>query len=83
VEIVLTKHLIEKAEKRQIDIRLVEECLKNPDYILPDPKDIELKWYVKKHNERCLVVVVKGEEGYYKSITVFYDRRLKRRGLCR
>ena len=83
MEIIFTNHLTEKAEKRQISMDVVRECLKNPDYIMPDPKDDELKWYVKKYSERCLVVVVKEEAGYYKCITVFFDRRLRRRGLCK
>lgn len=82
MEIVLTKHLRDKAAQRQIGLDVVEETVRNPDFTLPDPKDAELKWHIKKYKGRCLVVIIKEDKGSLKVVTVFYDRRLQRRGLC-
>lgn len=82
MDIVLTKHLRDKAQQRQIGLDMVEETVRKPDFTLPDPTDAELKWHIKKYNGRCLVVIIKEEVGSLKGVTVFYDRRLQRRGLC-
>ena len=81
-EITLTKHAIAAASRRQITEKTIWEAINGPDHIFPDPKDAELQWYVKKIDGRCLVIIVKEETGQFKCITVFYDRRLQRRGLC-
>lgn len=82
MDIVLTKHLRDKAAQRRIEFDKVYETVSHPDFTLPDPKDADLKWYVKKYKNRCLVVIIKAENDSLKGITVFYDRRLQRRGLC-
>ena len=60
----------------------VVEFAFNPDYILPDDVFPERKWHIKKVENRCLKIIVEPEGDILVIITAYFDRTLKRKGLC-
>ncbi len=61
---------------------MIKEFALNPDLILNDPKHEGREWRLKKVGDRCLRIVVGSRENRLEIVTAFFDRTLKRRGLC-
>ncbi|WP_028950578.1 DUF4258 domain-containing protein [Sulfurihydrogenibium subterraneum] len=86
-EIVFTEHFWKQFNIRKseapLDITLdtVMDAIQNPDFIFQD-KIANRENRIKKINGRCLKVVVEKKDNILIVMTVFFDRGLKRRGLC-
>ena len=74
-----------KVSPINLSLELIEETVKNPDLIILDKNNPKREWRVKKIKGRCLKVIVEfyEKEDKLKVITVFWDRNLRRRGLCK
>jgi hypothetical protein len=64
-------------------MELVEDTIKNPDFVMQDPKFPEREWRVKKIAGRCFKVIVEGRGEEVVAITLMFDRVLRRKGLCK
>ena len=89
MEIRITKHLWNRLNRRKHDvdeveltIELIEEAVRQPDLIVED-RIPNREGRVLKINGRCLKVVVEKESDKLIVVTVFWDRTLKRKGLCK
>lgn len=71
-----------KVSPEELTVDMIESVIKNPDFIIEDRKP-EREGRVKKINGRCLKVVIEKKNDKFLVITVFWDRTLRRRGLCR
>ena len=86
-EIVFTDHFWEQFNIRKSEAPIdftfetAMEAIQNPDFILQD-KESNRENRVKKINGRCLKVVIEKKDNILIVVTVFFDRGLKRRGLC-
>jgi hypothetical protein len=84
-----TKHFWEQFKERgkhspvPITVELVEETIKNPDFVLNDPKYPQRIWLIKKVVDRCFKVIVETKEEEIIVITLMFDRVLRRKGLCK
>ena len=87
MEIEYTAHFWEQFKERkemspiELTIEIVEDAIKNPDFIVADKKPYR-EGRIKKIQGRCLKVVVEKYGNKLKVITVFWDRGLRRKGLC-
>lgn len=80
MEITYTQHAKEKIAERNIPFTLIEMAVNSPDIIEADKFDEELTHYIKKFKTRFLRVIARKENaGTFIVISVFYDRRMKRR----
>ena len=68
--------------KNGVTPELITEFVANPDAVMDDPKHEGREWRVKKVGDRCLRIVVEHRGDKLEVVTVFFDRTLKRRGLC-
>ncbi len=68
--------------KNGITPELIKEFVLAPDLILDDPKHESREWRIKKIKNRCLRIVVEDRGDKLEVVTVFFDRTLKRKGLC-
>jgi hypothetical protein len=59
------------------------EAIENPDFVIEDPKHVSREWRIKKIEGYCLKVVVEIFPDRLVAITLFFDRNLRRKGLCR
>ena len=89
MKIEITKHLLNRVNRRKHDIEdveltieLIEKAVKQPDFIVED-RTPNREGRILKINGRCLKVVVEKENDKLIVITVFWDRTLKRKGLCK
>jgi len=78
------KRFEERKEKAPVKIsrETVLEAIESPDLTLPDPHNPSREWRVKKIQGYCLKVIVEKMQGGVKAITLFFDRGLRRKGLC-
>ncbi|MEN3034336.1 MAG: DUF4258 domain-containing protein [Aquificaceae bacterium] len=83
VRVNLTQHFKDKWEERKtfMESQIVEYVV-NPDLVLDDPDFPNRKWHLKRVGERCLKVVVEQEGNKLILITAYFDRTLRRKGLC-
>ncbi|GEM_PF-1911931 len=84
-----TKHFWDKwterkefFEKQGITPKTIVEFAFNPDKVLPDDVFSNREWRIKKVDSRCLKIVVEPENDILIIITAYFDRTLKRKGLC-
>ena len=89
MQIVFTNHFWDRWERRKeallgfgITPGKIKEYVINPDLIVPDPNHKCREWRIKKIQGRCLKIVVEVRRDRLEIITVFFDRTLKRKGLC-
>ncbi len=89
VRVELTKHFWLRWKRRKGEMlrnnvtpEMIKEFALNPDLILNDPKHEGREWRLKKVGDRCLRIVVESRENRLEIVTAFFDRTLKRRGLC-
>ncbi len=88
MEIEYSQHFWEQFKERvklspvELTLEIIEDTIKNPDFIVEDRKPYR-EGRVKKIQGRCLKVVVEKEFNKLKVITIFWDRTLRRRGLCK
>ena len=90
MRIVYTEHFKRRFERRRkgspvpLTWELVEEAIKRPDLVMPDPHFSNRHWRVKKVDGYCLRVVVEVSDtaDYLIAVTLMFDRGLRRRGLC-
>ena len=68
--------------KYQVTPEKIVEFAFNPDLVLPDDVFPNREWRIKKVEERCLKVVVELEGDTLVIITAYFDRTLRRKGLC-
>lgn len=75
---VFTKHALEKLAERQIEKKLVESCVENPDFIFPEEEG--KKAYLKVMGKNYLKVIVAENENELIVVTVYWfaKTRLKR-----
>lgn len=85
----LTNHFWLRWERRKgemlrhgITPEQIIEFTSNPDYVLDDPKHEGREWRIKKVGGRCLRIVTENKGDRLEVVTAFFDRTLKRRGLC-
>ena len=89
MRIVYTKHFWEQFEDRRrhspvpLTLELVEDTIKNPDFVVQDPKRPGREWRVRKIAGRCFKVIVEDEGDSIVAITLLFDRILRRKGLCK
>ncbi len=78
------KRFEERKEKAPVEItrELVMETIEMPDLVLPDPYNRSREWRIKKIKGYCLKVIVEVMSDKILAITLFFDRRLRRQGLC-
>jgi hypothetical protein len=69
-------------KKHQITPEKIVEFTFNPDKVLPDDVFPNREWRLKKVGNRCLKIVVEPEGDILVIITAYFDRTLKRKGLC-
>ncbi len=84
-----SKHFFIKWEERKssflahgIDIESIIEFVKNPDFILEDDLFPNRRWCIKRIGGRCLKIVVEDKGDKLIIITAYFDRTLRRKGLC-
>jgi len=88
LEVVYTDHFWDRFRRRQkespvpLTIELVESAVFSPDLTLPDKKHPGREWRIKKVAGRCLRVVVEPARNRLIVITLLFDRKLRRKGLC-
>ena len=89
MEVELTGHFWLRWDKRKEDMlrngitpELIKEFALNPDMIMEDPRHKGREWRVKEVGGRCLRIVVQVQRDRLEIITAFFDRTLKRKGLC-
>ena len=61
----LLKHLKLQAKEREIDIKMIESTLTNPQQIVPEPKGLKVaqtKYINKKENKEYLIRVIFRED---------------------
>ena len=68
--------------KEGITPKKIKEFALNPDIILPDDMFPSRAWHIKRVGERCLKIVVEPSGNKLIVITAYFDRTLKRKGLC-
>ena len=85
----LTKHFWDKWNQRKefflkqgITPEDIVEFAFNPDKVFPDDIFPTREWRLKKIGNRCLKIVVEEEDDILVIITAYFDRTLKRKGLC-
>ncbi len=88
MKIEYTSHFWEQFRDRkeispvELSIEIIEDTIRNPDFIIEDRKP-KREGRIKKIQGRCLKVVVEKETNKLKVITIFWDRTLRRKGLCK
>ncbi len=87
MKIEYSKHFWNRFIRRKDDVieltkELIEETVKKPDFIVDD-KIPNREGRIKKIDGRCLKVVVEKENDKLIVITIFWDRTLRRKGLCK
>jgi len=89
MQIIFTHHFWDRWEKRKEDLlsfgitpEKIKEYVINPDLIITDPNHEHREWRIKKIQGRCLKIVVERRGIKLEIVTVFFDRTLKRKGLC-
>jgi len=88
LEVIYTDHFWDRFQRRQkespvpLTIELVESAILSPDLTLPDKKHPSREWRIKKVAGRCLRVVVEPTGSRLIVITLLFDRKLRRKGLC-
>ncbi len=89
MEIEFSEHFWRRFEDRRkkapikITKEIVIQTIEKPDFTMPDPHDPSREWRVKKIQGYCLKVIVELGQDKIVAITLFLDRRLRRKGLCR
>ena len=72
--------------KRNAPVELTKEILleaiSRPDLIIPDPKNPSREWRIRKIEGYCLKVIVEVMSDGLVALTLFFDRKLRRQGLC-
>jgi len=89
VKVELTEHFWERWDGRKefmlregVTPEKIIEFAGEPDLIMQDPKHPGREWRIKRVRSRCLKIVVEVKGDRLEVITAFFDRTLKRRGLC-
>jgi len=89
LKVLFTDHFWEKWEERKdfflkegINPEKIQEFALFPDFTLPDDIFPNREWRIKRINGRCLKIVVEEEGNILIIVTAYFDRTLKRRGLC-
>lgn len=89
VRVEFTRHFWLRWERRKEEMlkngitpELIKEFVLDPDLIFDDPKHEGREWRIKKVKSRCLRIVVEDKGDRLEVVTAFFDRTLKRRGLC-
>lgn len=80
----LTDHAAEVVTQRAIRREWIAETLERPDWREGDRSDPALLHFLKRFtglDDRVLRVIVRAEGDRYRVITVFFDRRARRKGL--
>ena len=60
----------------------IKEFALNPDIVLPDDIYPSRSWHIKRIRGRCLKIVVERTGDKLIVITAYFDRTLRRKGLC-
>ena len=78
------KRFEERRKKAPVKITkdTVIQTIENPDIIIPDPYNPSREWRIKKIEGYCLKVIVEHVQDGILVLTLFFDRGLRRRGLC-
>jgi hypothetical protein len=79
---VLTIHAARAVSERGIELAWIERALTEPDEVRPDPAEAALRHSLKaipEHGGRVLRVVVNVTVSPRRVVTVFFDRRERRR----
>ena len=61
MKFILLSHLKEQAKERNIDIKLIEAIISNPEQIIPEPKRLKVaqnKYFDKKRNKEYIIRVI-------------------------
>ena len=74
MEVEFTRHFWLRWEKRK------EDMLRNG--VTPETINKGREWRVKKVGDRCLRIVAQAQRDRLEIIRAFFDRTLKRKGLC-
>nr|AUH21282.1 hypothetical protein [uncultured bacterium] len=88
MEIIYTNHFWNRFQRRKeespvpLTMELIESSILSPDFTLPDPKNPNRRWHIKKIAGRYLRVVVEHQGNKLIVITLMFDRNLRRKGLC-
>ena len=89
MQIVYVKHFWKQfADRRRhspvpLTMELVGNTIRNPDFIMQDPKYPEREWRIRKIAGRCFKVIVERDGEKIVAITLMFDRILRRKGLCK
>jgi len=89
MKIEFVKHFWERFEWRKEKVpfeltrSMILETIKNPDIVMQDPKHPLREWRIKKIKGYCLKVIVEVYPDRLVAITLFLDRKLRRKGLCK
>lgn len=78
----LTRHALQMAEERLIDLDWIRQTLETPTEVVDDPLEVGIKWYfrrVEAKGGRWLRVVATQDGEDVRVITVFFDRGRARR----
>lgn len=82
MKVILLNHLKTQAKEREIDIKLVEDTLSNPEQIIPEPKGLKAahKKYLdsNKNKEYLVRVVFREEQDLRIGITVYRTSKIKK-----
>jgi hypothetical protein len=78
LRILFSRHAREMLAEGNISEDLVREAILKPDR--KEEKEGDVCHFIRKVGERFLRLVVRGRTEPYTVLTVFYDRRLRRKG---
>ncbi len=79
---ILTRHANKVLLEREIPIEYMEQVLCNPEWIEPDKEDFELEHRLGKileYGNRVLRVVIDRNVEPVHIITVYFDRRMRKK----
>ena len=75
MNIIFTKHALERIKERKIKIEIVIDTLRSPDKTF---KNKETTKYVKKINSKVIVVIASLKNNSIKIITVFKSSKINK-----
>jgi len=82
MKVILLNHLKSQAKEREIDIKLVEDTLSNPEQIVPESRGLKVahkKYFDSNKNKEYLIrVIFREEQDLRIGITVYRTSKIKK-----
>ena len=80
MKFILLRHLKEQAKEREIDIKIIEAALSNPEQIVPKPTGLKVAQnkFFDKNKEYVIRVVFREEKDLRVEITAYKTSKIKK-----